>query len=189
MTAADGDLAAALEQIGQQREQLDGQAEAIADLYVKLTALRGEFKHGTKRSGGPPSGGEDADDDTGYDPAPTVEWWRISDEDRTAAVKRLEAWVADVFMPGYGHLAKMLPACWQQHPLCLYALDVLSELWSVLYLAEDRTKSVLAGQAELQTRILPAIAAQLEREAVGCEHSRQPRDEDPREFWNPAVRR
>lgn len=168
MTAPDGGaLAAALQQLAQQRERLDGQDKSIADLYVKLTALRGQAKpESTRPSGEDAAGGS-------YDPAPTVEWWRISDQCRTEAVKRLEAWVGDVLVPGYGHLAKVLPVCWQQHPLCLYALDVLSELWSVLYLDENRTKGVLAGQAELQTRILPAITAQLQREGEGCEHSRQ----------------
>lgn len=169
MTAPDGDaLAAALGQVSQHREQLARQDRAIADLYVKLTALRRELKHGGEQSG---DGGQDDEGDA-YEPEPTVEWWRISDEERAAAITRLEAWVGEVFVPGYGHLARMLPPCWQQHPLCLYALDILSELWSVLYLDDERTKGVLAGQAELQTRILPAIAAQLEREAVGCEHSR-----------------
>jgi hypothetical protein len=171
VTAPD-DLAAAFGQLAEQQEKLQGQGEAIADLYVKLTALRGELRHRTKQPGGKRPADEDNGDDTGYDPAPTVEWWRIGDEDRAEAVRRLEAWVGQVFVPGYGHLAKMLPACWKEHPLCLYGLDVLSELWSVLYLDEDRGKGVLAGQAELQTRILPALAAQFEREAVGCEHSR-----------------
>lgn len=166
MTARDGDaLAAALRQIAEQRDQLAGQDKAIADLHLKLTALRGELKRGGKQQ----AGGEE---DDSYAPAPTVEWWRISDEDRAAAIWRLEAWVRDVYLPGYGWLARMLPDCWREHPLCLYVLDWLSELWSVLYLNPERTRATLAGQTELQTRILPAVADQLKQEGDGCEHSR-----------------
>ena len=60
--------------------------------------------------------------------------------------------------------------CWEQHPLCLYILDWLSELWSVLYLAPARTQGTLAGQAEWHTRLLAAAAGQLARETRGCAH-------------------
>ena len=61
--------------------------------------------------------------------------------------------------------------CWEQHPLCLYILDWLSELWSVLYLAPARTAGTLAGQAEWHTRLLTAAAEQLARETRRCAHS------------------
>ena len=41
------------------------------------------------------------------------------------------AWVEQIYRPGYGQIAATLPACWEQHTLCLYTLDWLSELWSV----------------------------------------------------------
>ena len=66
-----------------------------------------------------------------------------------------------MYRPGYGQLAATLGACWDQHPLCLYGLDVLSELWSVLYLQARRTPAVVSAQAEFQARIVPALAAQL----------------------------
>ncbi len=84
---------------------------------------------------------------------------------------KLRAWVEDVYRPGYGHLAGSLGDCWDQHPLCLYILDWLSELWSVLYLAPARTPATLAGQAEWNTRLLPAAAEQLARETRGCAHA------------------
>ena len=45
-------------------------------------------------------------------------------------VARLRAWVEQVYRPGYGQLAATLGPCWEQHPLCLYGLDVAAELWS-----------------------------------------------------------
>lgn len=165
MMASSGDpLAAALAQLAEQGERLRGQDKAIADLHVKITALRGQVKQAVPDSGGGGGGS--------YDPAPAVAWWRLTGEARAQAIRRLEAWLRDVYLPGYGHLAKILPSCWREHTLALYALDWLSELWSVLYLRDERTAATLAGQAELQTRILPVIAAQLEREAAGCNHAR-----------------
>jgi hypothetical protein len=79
--------------------------------------------------------------------------------------------VEQVYRPGYGHLAASLGDCWEQHPLCLYILDWLSELWSVLYLAPARTAGTLAGQAEWHTRLLAAAAEQLARETRRCAHS------------------
>jgi hypothetical protein len=106
-----------------------------------------------------------------YEPAPAPRWWKLGDADREAAVARLRAWVEQVYRPGYGHLAAALPACWEQHPLCLYALDWLSELWSSLYLSPVRDALTLAAQAEWQTRLLPAVASQMTTEAVACRHA------------------
>ena len=66
-----------------------------------------------------------------------------------------------VYRPGYGHLAAALGPCWPAHDLCLYALDIASGLWSVLYLQPGRDHALLSAQAEYQARILPALAAQL----------------------------
>lgn len=87
---------------------------------------------------------------------------------------RLRAWVDQVYRPGYGQLAAALGSCWDQHPLCLYGLDILAELWSLLYLQPARTPAALSGQAEFQTRILPAITEQLIAETARCSHA-QPR--------------
>ena len=40
-------------------------------------------------------------------------------------------------------------ACWEQHPLCLYTLDWLSELWSVLYLDPGPQRRTLAAQSRM----------------------------------------
>jgi hypothetical protein len=71
--------------------------------------------------------------------------------------------------PGYGHLATLAP-CWPEHDLCLYGLDLLSQLWCALYLQPERTAELLSAQAEYQARILPALAAQMTAETTRCGH-------------------
>jgi hypothetical protein len=82
--------------------------------------------------------------------------------------------VEQVYRPGYGHLAATLGPCWPAHDLCLYALDILSELWSTLYLQPNRTPGLLSAQAEYQARLLPALAEQLRAETQRCGHPRHP---------------
>ena len=58
-----------------------------------------------------------------------------ADRRRPAGAARPAAgWVDQVYRPGYGHLAATLGPCWAAHDLCLYGLDILAALWSVLYL-------------------------------------------------------
>jgi hypothetical protein len=109
-------------------------------------------------------------DGSGYQPPAAPKFWKLDGPAREAAIGKLRAWVEQVYRPGYGHLAASLGECWEQHPLCLYTLDWLSELWSVLYLAPTRTAGTLAGQAEWHTRLLAAAAEQLARETRGCGH-------------------
>ncbi len=140
---------------------LDGQVAALASQLAELT-------------------GPDGRDRESYQPGPAPRWWRQGDSERDAAVGRLRAWVEQVYQPGYGHLAGPLPPCWELHPLCLYTLDWLSELWAALYLDPERAASTLAGQAEWQTRLLPAAATQMARDTAGCQHGPgSPRRRDP----------
>jgi hypothetical protein len=111
------------------------------------------------------------DDPKFYVPQPSPRFWKLEGEARDQAVERLRAWVGQVYRPGYGWLSAQLADCWPEHPICLYALDLLSEIWSVLYLNEKRTALTLAGQADLQTRVMPAIAEQLARETRSCTHA------------------
>jgi hypothetical protein len=106
-----------------------------------------------------------------YQPEPTPPWWKLPADQRQESVARLRAWIEQVYRPGYGHLAATLGPCWASHDLCLYGLDILSDLWSVLYL-QPRTTRLLSGQAEYQARILPALAAQLMTETSSCGHLR-----------------
>jgi hypothetical protein len=114
-----------------------------------------------------PAGDPDAQ---AYQPAPSVRWWKLTGHARDDAIARLRGWVEQVYRLGYGQLAAGLGSCWEQHPLCLYALDIAAELWSVLYLQPARTPAMLSAQAEFHARILPAIAAQLITETARCGH-------------------
>jgi len=112
-------------------------------------------------------------DGDGYHPEPAPAWWRLTADGRQEPIARLRAWVEQVYRPGYGQLAAALGPCWESHDLCLYALDLLAELWSVLYLTGKRTPALLTAQAEYQARILPALASQLMTETTGCAHARR----------------
>jgi len=135
---------------------LDGLDRQVADLAAKAA------------TGGPADCGGNA---PSYQPLPVPKFWKLDGPARDQAISRLRAWVEQVYRPGYGHLAAGLGECWEQHPLCLYILDWLSELWSVLYLTPTRTAGTLAGQAEWHTRLLPAAAEQFARETRGCTHA------------------
>jgi hypothetical protein len=112
------------------------------------------------------------DGDAGpYRPGSAPRWWKLQGEAREQALDKLRAWVAEVYRPGYGQLAATLGPCWDEHPLCLYGLDILSELWSVLYLQARRSPAVLSAQAEFQARIMPALAEQLMIETSRCGHA------------------
>jgi hypothetical protein len=139
-------------------ETLDGLDQKVAALTTQLTQMTAA----TKR---------DERDET-YTVAPTPRWWKLDGTERDEALNRLRAWVQQIYRPGYGQLAAALSPCWDQHPLCLYGLDWLMELWSALYLTPERKPSTLASQAEWQIRLLPAIAEQLHQETTRCEHDR-----------------
>ena len=108
---------------------------------------------------------------TFYTPIPTPRFWLLHGEEREQAIDRLRSWVRDVYLPAFGHLARTLPACWDQHAFCLTVLDVASELHSVLYLQASRNQGLLAGQAELVTRLMPALAALMAAEGTRCPHA------------------
>jgi hypothetical protein len=150
---------------------LDQQVATLADRLALLVA--GQDK------------GDDPDAGS-YRPPPAPRWWKLSGDEREAALARLRAWVEQVYRPSYGHLAGTLGPCWDQHPLCLFGLDWLMELWSALYLIPERDTSGLAGQAEWQIRLLPALAEQMHLETRRCQH-REPGHLRPQQ--GPANRR
>ena len=147
--------------------QLQGTTASHTQALAALDGLDRQVADLTTAAGhGPGAGGGQA----AYQPPAAPKFWRLGGPARAAAIGELRAWVEQVYRPGYGHLAASLGDCWDQHPLCLYTLDWLSELWSVLYLAPARTAGTLAGQAEWHTRLLAAAAEQLARETRGCAH-------------------
>ena len=140
-------------------DSLDGLDQQVAALATQLTGMA---------AAGDGGGGRDGE--VGQ-PARAPRWWKLHGEEREEALGRLRAWVEQVYRPGYGHLASALGPCWEQHPLCLYGLDWLMELWSALYLAPSRAAPILASQAEWQTRLLPALAEQMHIETARCQHA------------------
>jgi hypothetical protein len=142
------------------------QAAALADLQgldEQVAALTARL------AGAVPGDGEG--ESGSYRPSPVPRWWKLHGQSRDQALERLTGWVEQVYRPGYGHLAATLGPCWAEHPLCLYALDIAAELWSVLYLQAGRTPGTLSAQAEYQTRILPALAGQMMTETHRCGHA------------------
>ena len=106
-----------------------------------------------------------------YAPRAAPRWWDLAGQAREAEIGRLRGFVEHVYRPGFGHLAARLRPCWEFHDLCLYCLDIAAELHAVLYLQSRRTVSLLNGQAEYATRVLPALADLMTAETrSGCQH-------------------
>ena len=148
-------IAAILDQLAAHHEQLALLDRAVQDLEGTLAKL-------TDR------GAED------HPATPIPKWWKLPADQRREPLSRLRAWVEQVYRPGYGHLAATLGPCWEAHDLCLYGLDILAELWSVLYLQDQRSAGVLSAQAEYQAHILPALSGQFMTETTGCGHTGGP---------------
>lgn len=139
-------------------EQLTDLTGRIDDTGTRLLAIE-QYFHGEP-------------DKTAYSPVPAPRWWMLTAAERAAALDRLAAWVDKVYLTSGGHLARMLAPCWPEHDLCLFVLDFLSELHSVLYLRPTRSARTLADQAEFHLRILPAAADLMKAETTRCDHSR-----------------
>jgi hypothetical protein len=164
LTAKLGELRTAVDAIqgtiADQAEVLrsvDGLKETVDELLQRFTTL---FPDSDENAGG-----------RFYSPIPAPRFWQLRGQEREQAVDRLRSWVRDVYLPAFGHLARTLPACWDQHTFCLTVLDVASELHSVLYLQVSRNQGLLAGQAELLTRLMPALAALMAAEGTRCPHA------------------
>ena len=157
-------ITAALQQLADHHEQLT----QLTDLITGIGDTLREHADALAKLAEPPPA--DADPDR-YCPSPPPAWWKLAAADRQEPIARLHAWVERVYRPGYGHLAATLAPCWTSHDLCLYGLDILSDLWSILYLQPERTPRILSAQAEYQARILPALAAQLVTETSSCDHT------------------
>jgi hypothetical protein len=157
-------MAALLDQLAAHTENISRLDADLATITARIDALA-ELT-ADDGNGGP------ATDPAPYSPAPARRWWKLSGDDRAEAIAVLAGWVEQVYRPGYGKLAAILGPCWDQHPLCLYGVDILAELWTVLYLPARRTPALLSAQAEYQARILPALAEQMSAETARCHHAR-----------------
>ena len=163
MTVRDDDLASAA-------DPLPAALMALADHAELLARLGGQVGELGTRLQALELRGDEQPDAAGYTPIPAPRWWMLPTEERHGAVERLAAWVDQVYARSYGHLARMLAACWREHDLCLFVLDFASELHSVLYLRPSRSARTLADQAELSLRILPAAAELMRAETARCDH-------------------
>jgi hypothetical protein len=149
------DLGADIRQQAEQAARLHTLEEALAALTVRVAEVLPD-EQGTPRT---------------YAPRPAPRWWNLTGHAREAEIGRLRGFVEHVYRPGFGHLAARLRPCWPSHDLCLYCLDIAAELHAVLYLQARRTISLLNGQAEYATRVLPALADLMAAETrTGCQH-------------------
>jgi hypothetical protein len=160
-------ITAALQQLADHHDQLT----QLTDLVTEIGDTLREHAAALAQLIEPSPASTDSDR---YHPGPSPSWWKLAAADRAEPIARLRAWVQQVYQPGYGHLAATLGPCWEAHDLCLYGLDILADLWSVLYLQPERTPRTLSAQAEYQARILPALAGQLRLETSHCGHPRTP---------------
>ncbi len=163
----DDPITAALAQLADHHEQLTQLTDlvtGIGDTLREHAAALAKLAEPAPAEVGP----------DGYNPGPPPAWWKLAAAERQEPTARLRAWVEQVYHPGYGHIAATLGPCWPSHDLCLYGLDILSGLWSALYLQPRRTPRMLSAQAEYQARILPALADQLRLETSHCGHPRTP---------------
>jgi hypothetical protein len=155
-------LTAALDQLAAHHEHISQLDAREADHFAAISRRLAELTDATA-----------GDADT-YQPRPAPAWWKLPTAERQEPLAQLRAWVEQIYRPGYGHLAATLGPCWESHDLCLYGLDILSQLWSALYLQPQRTTGLLSAQAEYQARLLPALAEQLRAETNRCGHPRSP---------------
>jgi hypothetical protein len=164
-----GHFTAVGERIAQLADLITTMGRTLADDTAALAQLEALDRQVTELAA--QLTGSDADGGDRYQPGVAPAWWTLTPAERKPAIADLRAWVDQVYRPGYGHLAATLGPCWPAHDLCLYGLDIASQLWQALYLRPTRSTALLSAQAEYQARILPALAAQLMTETTGCDHN------------------
>ena len=169
LEAALASLAAKLGELGTAVEAAQGTITGQAEVLRSVDGLKDTVDELARRiSALFPDGDTDS---PFYTPIPAPRFWQLQGQGREQAAGRLRSWVRDVYQPVFGHLAANLPGCWEQHTFCLTVLDVASELHAVLYLQATRNQGLLAGQAELLTRLMPALAGLMAAEAARCPHA------------------
>ena len=127
LTMTPDPITAALQQLADHHEQLT----QLTDLITGIGDTLREHEAALAKLAEPPPA--DADPDR-YRPSPPPAWWKLAAADRRNPSPGCAPGCEQVYQPGYGHLAATLGPCWTSHDLCLYGLDILADLWSVLYL-------------------------------------------------------
>jgi hypothetical protein len=181
LTITDDPITAVLDTLAAHSDQLvrlAARADTLDQAAARLTTRASDLDHRVTVCSArldkvmpPGDPGWDDPGDAPRIPAPR-RWHKLAGQDRDDAIAELRSWTDQVYRPGYGHLAATLAPCWDQHPLCLYALDIAAELWQVLYLTGTRPATALFAQAEYQARVLPALADQMAAETSRCRHRR-----------------
>ncbi len=154
------ELRAEAETLGRRADRLEQQVAEVSALLARISAQPDDL------AGAHP----DRQDNVaaGYRVSPTAPpWWQPDDHRCAATVDRLRDWVIGVYRPVFGHLAAMLPACWDRHPLCLAYLDVIHEAWCLLYLP-PRDPKVIFTQLDWLTRPLLQAAEVMAAETRTC---------------------
>src|SRR5262249_39980863 len=100
VAAVNSDLAALAAFAGRPDEQLAALAARVAACGP-----------GNGQAGGDLGGAEP--DGHPYVPGPARRWWKLTGEDRVQAIATLQAWLDQVYRPGYGHLGTAAGQCWE----------------------------------------------------------------------------
>jgi hypothetical protein len=101
--------------------------------------------------------------------APQMRWHELDEAGRAEAVARISAWVDTVYRQQFPRAGDIAP-CWQDHPVCVVLLDVLSQLHRALYHGTKRSWGVVHNQAELYVRFGREITALVREELAGCKY-------------------
>lgn len=99
----------------------------------------------------------------------------------------LREWVQRVLVRQLGYFAYMLPPCWEQHSLCLYALDKLAQAWNYDHGQPRRNRRDLDTQAEYFIRVLPGLLNMIVTEAKECLQKREHVERDAPAALIPAL--
>lgn len=100
---------------------------------------------------------------------PRVVWWPDLDADEAeTAWAALAAWVADVLVERYPEAARVLYACWHQHPEAVDQVTALHATWRAAY--QDPTAPPVDA-ATWQDRWLPALLGHIRSALRSCERS------------------
>jgi hypothetical protein len=101
--------------------------------------------------------------------APQLRWHELDQAARDQAVARIRAWVDTVYRHQFPRAGDIAP-CWQDHPVCVVLLDVLSQMHAALYHGTNRSWGVVHNQAELYVRFGREITALVHDELAGCKY-------------------
>lgn len=102
-------------------------------------------------------------------PRPTPQWHTLTKDELDAELHKLRGYQNEI-LPLLGHLVK-IGDCWEQHPLACIALEILGEIWQCIFMTERRPPSILHGQADFLTRVLPGLLNLIAKETTNCGHA------------------